>query len=149
MHEIFLKPQYKWAEMPQSSILPQPFYVLSSFSSISQPAFYKNEQSGKECKHQPCPLRLASRIHPFIFLWNPQSFTSLKNAYWNLHILPCVRKIPKIMVFTVVKNALNIEVFTHASTPLKTRPKVFIIIHPRRKKLLIIQGSIFSKIWLP
>ena len=68
LHEIFLKPQYKWAEMPQSSILPQPFYVLSSFSSISQPAFYKNEQSGKECKHQPCPLRLASRIHPFIFL---------------------------------------------------------------------------------
>ena len=68
LHEIFLKPQYKRAEVPQSSISMNSFSVDSLFLMISQISGYWNQQHGKKSKYQPCPSRLTSRIHPFGFL---------------------------------------------------------------------------------
>ena len=51
----------------------------------------------------------------------------LLNFLSNFHIPPCVREIFKFMEFTFLENALIRDIFTHAPSPLKTRPKVLVI----------------------
>ena len=61
-----------------------------------------------------CPSRLASRIHPFIFLSTSWGCISLQNACWifgKLYIPSCVGKTFKFMMITFLGNALNLEIF--------------------------------------
>ena len=56
-----------------------------------------------------------------------QSFQEcLQNFLSNLYSPPRVRKSFKFMIFTFLRNALNLGIFTHAS-PLKNSPQVLII----------------------
>ena len=68
--------------------------------------------------YHPCPSRLVSRIHPFIFLETPYGFISLQNVCWifsNLYILPCMGKIFKFISFAFLENtlAINLDIFIH------------------------------------
>ena len=49
------------------------------------------------------------------------------------------------MVFTLLENALNLGIFTHASSPVKTIPQVLIITSPDRGNLLIPTRQRFLK----
>ena len=79
--------------------------------------------------YHPCPSRLASKIHPFIFLYTLEGFSSLQNACWvlsDLYIPSCVGKNFQFMVFTLLENALNLSIFAHAPSPqLKTPGRIF------------------------
>ena len=66
---------------------------------------------------------------------------SLKLAYIPLG----VGKVFSFMVFTFLKNALNLAIFTHV-TPHKNLPLNSCHHNLGRRKLLIAQGSIFSEI---
>ena len=71
--------------------------------------------------YHPCPSRLASVIHPFIFLWTPSSFISPENAYLifsDLYIPTCVGKIFQFMMLTFLENVLNLCILTHAPVPI-------------------------------
>ena len=53
------------------------------------------------------------------------------------------------MVFKIIGNALNLGVFTHAPLPSQNSPRSFYHHTLGRGKLLILPGSIFSKICFP
>ena len=51
-----MKPQCKYAEVPQSSISMQRFSVASSSSRISQLSGFYKQINGKQCKYHHCKL---------------------------------------------------------------------------------------------
>ena len=66
----------------------------------------------------------------------------------NLYSPLCVTKILKFMVFTFLENALNVGIFSHAPHHSKLAPSS--CHHTLGKgKLLILPGSIISKIFFP
>ena len=89
--------------------------------------------------YHPCPSRLASRIHPFIFLYTHEGFISLSpecllNFLSNSYIPSYVGKIFKFMELTFLENALIRGIFTHSIPHSKLVPK-FLSSHPRQKEI--------------
>ena len=73
----------------------------------------------------------------------------LRNFLSNVCIRPCMQKIVKFMEFTFLENALIRGTFTHAPPQSKLAPKVLSSRPISRRKLLIPQGSVLSKICFP
>ena len=106
------------------------------------PLFQKNLNSKfrtnklvKSVVYHPYLSRLASRIHPFIFLETPSGFVSLKNVcliFSNLFF--------QFMVFIFPENALNLCIFTyapvlHSKLPVKFFENLFPLRRKRWRKL--------------
>ena len=125
MHEIFLKPQYKCAEVPQSSISTHPFSVVLSLLRISQPSGCENQQRvnftlSLQYYPQGCILSYFYKLLRALSLSRMLVEFSL-----NLNMPPCVGKIFRFMVSTFLENAF---IYIHGSrSPLKTLPQVLII----------------------
>ena len=66
----------------------------------------------------------------------------------EFYIIPCVGKRFKSMEFTILENALILDIFTHAP-PTQNSPPIFYHHTLGRRKLLIPLGSILSKICFP
>ena len=69
--------------------------------------------------YQSCPSSLASMIYliSINFLLRYPSPEYLLNFLSNLYIPICGRKLFKLMVFTFLENALNLDIFTHGPPP--------------------------------
>ena len=66
----------------------------------------------------------------------------------EFYIIPCVGKRFKSMEFTILENALILDIFTHAP-PTQNSPPIFCPHTLGRRKLLIPLGTILSKICFP
>ena len=66
----------------------------------------------------------------------------------EFYIIPCVGKRFKSMEFTILENALILDIFTHAP-PTQNSPPIFCPHTLGRRKLLIPLGNILSKICFP
>ena len=149
---MFLKPQHKCAEVLQFSISTHPFSLSPLFRGYLNPQVSISKMISSVDYH-PCPSRLASRIHPFIFyinsLWLYLSPEFLLNFLSNMYIPPCVGKSSKFMVFIFLENALNLGIFTHPPLPIQNSPLSYYQNTLGRRKLLIPSGSIFFENLFP
>ena len=136
LHDIFLKLQYKCAEMSRSSISTHFFPVNPSFFRVSQP----HPTLALQDQPQGYILSYFYKLLRALFFF----LECLLNLLSNLYIPPCVRKIVKFMVFIFLENALILGIFAHAPHHSKLDPSP--CHHIGRGKVLIPPGSIFSKI---
>ena len=89
--------------------------------------------------YHPCPSRLASRIHPFIFLLTSLGFSSLsrmlvKFSLKLLYSTICGTNFQIYRVHIPRKNAVIPGIFTHAPPHSKFVPK-FLSSRPRQKEI--------------
>ena len=101
--------------------------------------------------YYPCSSRLISRIHFHIFINSSGLDLSpecLLNFLSNSYISQCAGKVFKFMVFPLLENALNLGIFTHASSHSKLVSKL-LSSHQRQRKVTFSPVSISSKICLP
>ena len=130
-------PNTKCTEKSQSFDSTHPFLLFPLFQKYLNPQVRTSKLVNSVVYH-PCPSRLASGIHPFIFIWRPYGFTSFQNACWifsDLYIPPCLGKSFQFMVFTFPENALNLCIFTHAPVPhSKLQVEFFKNLFPARRK---------------
>ena len=77
--------------------------------------------------YHPYPSRLASRIHPFIFLSELLRVVNFLVEAALIFIFHHVcENVFKFMVFTFLENALNLGIFTHTTVPhYKLQPECF------------------------
>ena len=106
--------------------------------------------------YHPCPSRLASGMHPFIFLHKRLRVLSLQNACWifsDLYTPVWVGKNFEFMVFIFLENALDLCIFTHAPvhhSKLQVQFLENLLPLPRRKwwrKLWFALSKFNQKIW--
>ena len=77
----------------------------------------RTRKLGNSVVYHPCPSRLASNVHLFIY------------------VSPFVGKIFQFMAFTFLENALNLYIFTHAPVPhSKLQVEFFENLFPPRQK---------------
>ena len=81
--------------------------------------------------YNPCPSRLAPRIHPFIFLQTPQGFISLSRMLveFSLKLLysTICGKIFKFYGVHIPGKCIDSRHFYSCPSPIKTRPQVLAI----------------------
>ena len=149
--KLYLRQGRSFALLPGGTIFKTPtsFSVSSRFLRILQLPGY-NQQNGKLSWLPLLSYKISLKdtsVH--ISINSKCLYLSLKcflNFLSNVYIPPCVRKIVIFMMFTFLENALSRDVFTHARPHSKLVPK-FLPSRPIvRRKLLILQGSILSKI---
>ena len=112
--EISVKLQCKHSEVPQSSISTSSFLLPVLFRAYIKPPVRINKMvniSVDYYQHQGCIFHIS--INYLGLYLSPKS---LLNFLWNLYIPPCCEKFS-----TIFENALNLDIFTHASSlSLKT-----------------------------
>ena len=99
--------------------------------------------------YHPCPSRLASRIHPFIFLKTPQGFTSLSRTLveFSLKLLYSTMcgKYFQIYGVHIRRKCIDSRHFYSCPSQLKTHLQVFVITHQAEENYLFLQAVFFRK----
>ena len=122
--------------MSQSSISTHLFLMLSLFQKYLNYQVRTNKMVNSIVYH-PCPPRLASKIHPFIFfkLLRVLSFSRMLVKFSLTCIFTMCGKIFKVVVFAFLANALNLGIFTHAPVPhWKLQAEFFENLFPQQQK---------------
>ena len=114
--EFLLNPNTKRAEKPQSSISSHPISDVP-YQNYVNSQVRANRQVHSAFYHH-CPSRLVSGIHTSISLNSLWFYLSRMLVDFSLTcIFQGVGIIFQFMVFTFLKNALNLFIFTHAAVP--------------------------------
>ena len=134
LHKIFLKLQYKCAEVPYP-LFQRPLFLLPHLfrGYLTPPPPSQDQQNGKYSVNttfvfqdwsQGCIFHISINS-----LRNYLSPECLLNILRNLYIPPWLGKIFKLMLFTFLENALNLGLFTHvllSPHPPQEIPPIFI-----------------------
>ena len=154
MHGIFLKTQYKCAEVIWIPILTHSFSfsVNPLFLRISQPPGY-NQPNGKQYWLTPLSFKINLKDTSFrisINSWRLYlSPECLLSFLWNLYICIMIGNNFQIYGVRIPRKYIELRHFFSCPSWLKTRPQVSCQHTLGRRKLLIHSDNIFSKICFP
>ena len=145
MHEIFLKYQYKCAEVAQSSISKYFFSVDLSFLRIFQP------QNDKQCWLIPLSFKISLKDTSFhIFINSIELYLSQKflKIFSQVYIFYHVWKYFSNLLCSHSRKCIEYRHFYSWPSPLKTCPN-FLSLHTRQKEVThsprqdLLQKSVF------